>query len=114
MENIRAPAGFDGEGFIAKIDGLHNIQDKKLDLSAGKGIAIREAPTTTGPCDYLLLVDRKPVGVIEARKPARCSPASPTKANAIKRSSGECQMVNTLQTSRRRENGLSALPAIED
>ena len=23
---------------------------------------------TTGPCDYLLLVDRKPVGVVEAKK----------------------------------------------
>ena len=41
---------------------------KQLDLSAGRGIAIREVPLKTGPCDYLLLVDRKPVGVIEAKK----------------------------------------------
>ncbi|HEX4667631.1 MAG TPA: DEAD/DEAH box helicase family protein, partial [Chthoniobacterales bacterium] len=41
---------------------------KQLDLSAGRGIAIREVPTSTGPCDYLLLVERKPVGVIEAKK----------------------------------------------
>lgn len=41
---------------------------KELDLSASRGIAIREVPLTTGPCDYLLLVDRKPVGVVEAKK----------------------------------------------
>jgi type I restriction enzyme R subunit len=45
------------------------IQDyKALDLSTGRGIAIREVPLKTGPCDYLLLVDRKPLGVVEAKK----------------------------------------------
>ena len=37
-------------------------------FTAGRGIALREVPLTTGPCDYLLLVDRKAVGVIEAKK----------------------------------------------
>ena len=32
------------------------------------GIALREVPLKTGPCDYLLLVDRKALGVIEAKK----------------------------------------------
>ncbi|MDI1336361.1 MAG: type I restriction-modification enzyme R subunit C-terminal domain-containing protein [Lacunisphaera sp.] len=41
---------------------------KQLNLGAGQGIAIREVPLKTGPCDYLLLVDRRPVGVIEAKK----------------------------------------------
>ncbi len=41
---------------------------KKLDLSAGRGIAVREVPLAQGRCDYLLLVDRKPIGVIEAKK----------------------------------------------
>ena len=41
---------------------------KAVDLSAGRGIALREVPLKTGPCDYLLLVDRIPVGVIEAKK----------------------------------------------
>jgi hypothetical protein len=37
------------------------IQDyKQLDLSAGRGIAIREVPLKRGRTDYLLLVDRKP------------------------------------------------------
>ena len=40
------------------------IQDyKKLDLSAGRGVAIREVPLQQGRCDYLLLIDRKPVGI---------------------------------------------------
>jgi type I restriction enzyme R subunit len=45
------------------------IQDyKTADFSADRGIALREVPLTTGPCDYLLLVDRKAVGVVEAKK----------------------------------------------
>jgi len=45
------------------------VQDyKALDLSAGPGIAAREVPLATGPCDYLLLVNRKPVGIVEAKR----------------------------------------------
>ena len=45
------------------------IQDyKAVDFSAGRGVALREVPLKTGPCDYLLLVDRYAVGVIEAKK----------------------------------------------
>ena len=45
------------------------IQDyKTLNLAAGRGIAVREVPLKTGPCDYLLLIDRKPVGIVEAKK----------------------------------------------
>ena len=45
------------------------IQNKKsIDLSAGIGIAVREYHTDIGPADYILFVDRKPVGVIEAKK----------------------------------------------
>lgn len=41
---------------------------KKINLSAGKGIALRETKTVSGSADYMLFVDRKPVGVIEAKK----------------------------------------------
>ena len=45
------------------------IQDfKALNLSAARGIALREVPLRSGRCDYLLLVDRIPVGVVEAKK----------------------------------------------
>jgi type I restriction enzyme R subunit len=41
---------------------------REINLGAGLGIAVREHPTATGPADYLLYIDRKPVGVIEAKK----------------------------------------------
>ena len=45
------------------------IQDfKALNLGAAQGIALREVPLQSGRCDYLLLVDRVPVGVVEAKK----------------------------------------------
>ena len=45
------------------------VQDfEAVDLSVGRGIALREVPLKTGPCDYLLLVDRQPVGVVEAKR----------------------------------------------
>lgn len=37
---------------------------KKVDLSAGKGVAVREYQTDVGPADYVLFVNRKPVGII--------------------------------------------------
>jgi len=47
------------------------VQDlKQLDLSVGRGIAVREYPTDTGPADYVLFVDRAAAGVIEAKKDA--------------------------------------------
>ncbi|WP_339903486.1 DEAD/DEAH box helicase family protein [uncultured Cyclobacterium sp.] len=45
------------------------IQEKtKIDFGAGIGIAITEYLTEVGPADYVLFVDRAPVGVIEAKK----------------------------------------------
>ena len=43
---------------------------KQVNLSAAQGVAVREYPTETGPADYVLFVDRRPVGVIEAKKDA--------------------------------------------
>ncbi len=40
---------------------------KDADLGASLGIAIREYVFTTGEADYALFVDRKPVGVVEAK-----------------------------------------------
>ena len=45
------------------------VQDRKaINFNAGLGIAVREYPTDIGPVDYVLFVDRKPVGVIEAKR----------------------------------------------
>ena len=44
------------------------IQDlRTVNPMAGLGVAVREYPTSTGPVDYALFIDGKPVGVIEAR-----------------------------------------------
>ncbi len=46
-----------------------HIQDaKKLNLAAGLGVAIREYQTDIGPADYVLFVDKSPVGIIEAKR----------------------------------------------
>ena len=45
------------------------IQNKtKIDFKAALGVAVKEYKTDVGLVDYLLFVDRKPVGVIEAKK----------------------------------------------
>jgi len=45
------------------------VQDHQTpDLNAGLGIALREYPTDEGPTDYLLIVNKKPCGLIEAKK----------------------------------------------
>ena len=44
------------------------VQSKnKIDFSVGFGIAIREYQTDAGPADYVLFIDKNPVGVIEAK-----------------------------------------------
>jgi type I restriction enzyme R subunit len=46
-----------------------SVQDyKAYDPPASRGIAVREVPLKSGRCDYLLLVNRRPVGVVEAKK----------------------------------------------
>jgi type I restriction enzyme, R subunit len=47
-----------------------NIQDRdEVNLAAGRGVAVREVPLegTRGYADYVLFVDRKAVGVLEAK-----------------------------------------------
>ena len=47
-----------------------SVQDRdKVDWNKSLGIAIREYPTEEGePADYALFLDRKPVGIIEAKR----------------------------------------------
>jgi len=64
------PEGCAREGIDRKLqEAGWDIQDiKSINLGASSGIAVREFPTDTGPADYLLFVDRLPVGVIEAKR----------------------------------------------
>ena len=51
------------------IDAGWVVQSKsEIDLGASRGVAVREYQTDIGPADYVLFVDRKPVGIIEAKK----------------------------------------------
>lgn len=44
------------------------VQDKKkINLTAGLGVAVREYQTDVGPADYALFVDKQAVGIIEAK-----------------------------------------------
>lgn len=51
----------EGAGWIVQSKG-------KADLSAAQGVAVREYATDVGPADYVLFVDRTPVGIIEAKR----------------------------------------------
>jgi type I restriction enzyme R subunit len=45
------------------------VQSKsKVNLVANKGVAVREYPTDVGPADYVLFVDRRPLGILEAKR----------------------------------------------
>jgi type I restriction enzyme R subunit len=47
------------------------VQSKnEVDLGAGRGVAVREYQAASGFADYVLFVDKKPVGIIEAKKEA--------------------------------------------
>lgn len=44
------------------------VQDKKrINFSAGLGVAVREYQTAVGPADYVLFIEGKAVGIIEAK-----------------------------------------------
>lgn len=45
------------------------VQKKtEINLGAKLGVAVREYHTNVGPADYVLFVDKKPVGIIEAKR----------------------------------------------
>jgi type I restriction enzyme, R subunit len=45
------------------------IQDfNRINLHAGPGVAVREFLTDAGPADYVLFVDGKPCGIVEAKR----------------------------------------------
>lgn len=70
---LEDPGGRPEEKARRKIDRLLEdagwaVQDRdNFDPRASRGIAVREFPLDTGSADYLLFVDRRAVGVIEAK-----------------------------------------------
>lgn len=53
---------------MLKLTGWDVQTKKNVNHAIAKGIAIREYQTDAGPADYVLFVDRKPVGIIEAKR----------------------------------------------
>jgi len=54
------------DGLLAKAGWAVQAKNK-INFSASQGVAVREYQTDVGPADYVLFVDNKAVGVIEAK-----------------------------------------------
>ena len=53
---------------LLELAGWTVVSKSQVNLSASKGVAVREYQTDVGPADYVLFVDKKAVGVIEAKR----------------------------------------------
>lgn len=53
---------------MLRLAGWHVQSKKDIDFSAGPGVAVREYQTSVGPADYVLFVNQKPMGLIEAKR----------------------------------------------
>lgn len=53
---------------LLELAGWTVVSKSAVNLSASKGVAVREYQTGVGPADYVLFVDKTPVGVIEAKR----------------------------------------------
>lgn len=63
------------------------VQDRsRINLSAGRGVAVREFALKSGFADYLLFVDRKAIGAVEAK--AEGIPLSGVESQSEKYSTG--------------------------
>ena len=55
---------------MLELSGWAVVDKNAINWSLGHGVAVREYQTDVGPADYVLFVDREPIGVIEAKKEA--------------------------------------------
>ncbi|HHJ19318.1 MAG TPA: DEAD/DEAH box helicase [Gammaproteobacteria bacterium] len=56
---------------LLKASGWSVQDNKKFDPGVGVGQAVREYQTDVGPADYVLFIDRRAVGVIEAKRKSK-------------------------------------------
>src|ERR1700752_1650311 len=71
------------------------IQDKnKINLSAGLGIAVREYQTDIGPADYVLFVDKKAVGIIEAKREEEGVRLSTVEEQSVQYANAKLRLLN--------------------
>ncbi len=75
-----------------------SVQDKnRLDFTHGQGQAVREFQTDVGPADYVLFVDGKAVGVIEAKRPSKGENITTVEDQTAGYASARCKWVNKSQ-----------------
>lgn len=70
---------------------------KKIDLNDGLGQAVREYQTDVGPADYVLFVDKKAVGVIEAKREEQGHKITEVEAQTEGYASAKLKWVNNKQ-----------------
>ncbi len=71
------------------------IQDKsKINLAANLGVAIREYVTDVGEADYVLFVDKKPVGIIEAKREELAEKLSTVEEQSVKYAQAKLRLLN--------------------
>ncbi|MBN2279574.1 MAG: DEAD/DEAH box helicase family protein [Candidatus Marinimicrobia bacterium] len=71
------------------------VQDNdRINWSVGNGIAIREYQTDSGPADYVLFVNRKPVGIIEAKKEDEGHRLTTIEEQSVRYATGKLKYLN--------------------
>lgn len=71
------------------------IQNKsEINFSASIGIAVREYQTEVGPADYVLFVNKQPVGVIEAKKEDEAFRLSTVEDQSVEYASSKLKYLN--------------------
>lgn len=71
------------------------LQDnKRINLAAGIGIAVREYHTTIGPADYVLFVDKIPVGIIEAKREELAESLSVVEEQSVQYAQAKLRLLN--------------------
>lgn len=77
------------------IDAGWVVQDKKkINLIAGLGVAVREYQTDIGPADYVLFVDKKAVGIIEAKREEEGIRLSTVEEQSVQYATAKLRLLN--------------------
>jgi type I restriction enzyme R subunit len=64
-----------------EVQSMRKGAPNKINLNVGEGQAVREYQTDVGPADYVLFIDKKAVGVIEAKTGRRRSKTHCTRSS---------------------------------
>ncbi|XCN73211.1 MAG: DEAD/DEAH box helicase family protein [Candidatus Electrothrix aestuarii] len=70
-------------------------ENNRINLHDGKGQAVREYQTDTGPADYVLFVNKKPVAVIEAKRASKAENITTVEEQSAGYASAQLKWVGT-------------------